>query len=165
MARIVRMEVVAPDDVDFEMPDGTKYRVSGDIPLPTMLRFAKLEQRLVKSEEELADLQSTDVLDEAAYEAAGELLIATLEELQDAVLGVLRVHTPGLAECPFSQYQIGRFLAYLRGALDDQLGEDELPPTTTPKTGNRAARRASPRSTGSTRSPSSTAGLRTPGKR
>lgn len=166
MARIVRMEVVAPDDVDFEMPDGTRYRVSGDIPLPTVLRFSKLEQRLVACQEEITNLQDDADADDAAYDAAGERMVQALEELQAEILRVLRVHTPDLEECPFSQHQIGRFLSYLRGALDDQLGDDATAPPTktpTPGTGNRAARRASTRSSGSQGSQKSSAGRRTPG--
>lgn len=150
MAKLVRMGIVSPPDVDFEMPDGTRYRVSGDISLPAMLRFARLEQRLVQSHEEMTTLQDTEGADDAAYEAAGERMIVALEDLQAEVLRVLQVHTPELTECPFSQYDIGRFLAYLRGALEDELGEDDAPPTKTPPTttGSRSARRASTRSSG-----------------
>lgn len=162
MARIVNLNVLAPEDIDFVMPDGATFRVSGDVPMETMLRLARLEQRMVECGAEIRILQAATPVDDEALEAASTAMVDGLEDLCDLILGLLRVHQPELEEVPFGQHQVSIFLAALRQSLDDEAGVDPTKPPST-KTGNRSQRRTSTRSTGSRPSSKSSASRRTTG--
>lgn len=163
MARIVHMDVLVPDAIDFDMGDGRVFRVNGNLPVQQMLTFAKLESRLEQSQAQAIALRDAD--DAEGFDAMGESIIATLDELCAEILAVLQVHQPELTECPFDQAQVGVFISALRGQIEEQLGPDPTQPSpeSAGKTApNRATRRSRP-SSGSPRSGSSSAGRRTTG--
>lgn len=148
MARVVNLGTFAPDDIDFVVGDGRKFRVSGSIMMESMLRLARVEQKW-----SIAGLEAKaaeDAQDVGALRAKSDEALAALEELMDEILVVLRVHSPDLEEVPFTQHEVAGFLAELRGALDEQAGVPPTsPPSPTGTTPNRAARRKSTPSSGS----------------
>lgn len=163
MARIVNLGILAPKDIDFVTGDGSVFRVSGSILMSSMITLARLEQSLAEVQAEAAALQERkDDEGQEGYRRAGADALDVLEDLQAEVLKLLQVHQPELEEVPFTQHELGAFLAALRSDLDEQAG---VPPTSPPSTttGNRAARRASTRSSGSRASSSSSASRRTTG--
>lgn len=160
MARIVNLGILAPEDIDFVTGDGRVFRASGSVLMSSMIQLARLEQSLADVQAEAAALSESG--DDEGYRRAGGEAIDVLEDLQAEVLKLLQVHQPDLEEVPFTQHELGAFLAALRSDLDEQAG---VPPTSPPSTPtvNRAARRASTRSSGSRASSSSSASRRTTG--
>lgn len=160
MARIVNLGILAPEPITFVTGDGSEYVVDGSVLMSSMIQLARLEQTLNDLQAEAAALGGAG--NDEGYRRAGGEAIDVLEDLQAEVLKLLQVHQPDLEEMPFTQHELGAFLAALRSDLDEQAG---VPPTSPPsaKTGNRAARRTSTRSSGSRASSPSSASRRTTG--
>lgn len=160
MARIVNLGILAPEPITFVTGDGSRYVADGSVLMSSMIRMARLEQSLADVQAEALALEKAG--DDEGFRRVGGEALDVLEDLQAEVLTLLQVHQPDLEEVPFTQHELGAFLAALRSDLDEQAG---VPPTSppSPKTGNRAARRASTRSSGSRASRSSSGGSPTTG--
>ena len=39
MARLVKLSVVVPEDIDFALPNGRRFRVPGDVPFDSILQI------------------------------------------------------------------------------------------------------------------------------
>lgn len=85
MARIIDLDVLAPDDLQVTL-HGETYLLPGDIPVPTML---DLERGMLAI--------STAADQEASVDA--------LEQLHDVVLDLFRIRQPGLEDLPLGLNQ------------------------------------------------------------
>jgi hypothetical protein len=112
MARIVKLSQLLPEDVVFELPDGTRLRAPGDPPLHLVLKIADLFDRSL-SEDETVGLE-------------------LLRELDEQVLALLRMRQPDLEQSPFGVLGVQHFVAELLSAYQFAAGEEEEDPTRGP---------------------------------
>jgi hypothetical protein len=110
MARIVKLSQLLPEDVVFELPDGSRVKAPGDAPLSLVLRIATLFQR---------------VQDE--QEGTGSVSLDALQELDSAVLELLRLRQPDLERSPFGVLGVCAFVGELLGTYETQASVDPTP--------------------------------------
>lgn len=140
MARIVKLGELLPEDFIIELPDGEQHTLPGDPPLQLILKIAELFER--SSEAEVGD------------EGVG---LEILRELDEQVLGLLRMREPEIESSPFGvlgvQHVVGALLhAYNFGEAEEEPSDEEDPPKPASK---------SKRSSGSPSSSTSSASRRT----
>lgn len=114
MARIIDLDVAAPDDVEV-VAHGETYLLPGDIPVPDYLAIVKAS--------------------EALDEAEGEGALEAAERLYERVLDLFRVRQPDMDRLPVGMGQLVRLIQSLYGVEPD-------PQTPSRQAGTRSGTRA-----------------------
>jgi len=141
MARIVNMEEVLPEDIEFHLPGGQKVFAPGDPPLELILRIADLFERSQNAGED--------------DEAIG---LEVLNELDAQVMRLLQMRDPDLTAQPFGVVGVQHFVAEClkQYGFAEETAEDPPPRAA-------SSRKRSPRSSGSRSSSRRSASSRTTG--
>jgi hypothetical protein len=143
MARIVKLGELLPEDIAFEMPDGSQILAPGDPPLQLLLKVAALFERSENSDD-----------------ANGNLGVEVLQELDAEILALLQMRNPDMVESPFGIIGVQHVVATLLEAYGFGVEgkADPTPPA-------RSRKPKSPRSSGSPRSSTSSTSRPTTGGR
>ncbi len=104
MARIVNLGALLPEDITFVLPDGAEFTAPGDPPLHLILKIAHLWEQT------------------GAEEGAALELV---QELDDEVLGLLRMRQPELQKSPFGVFGVQHFVSELLAQYNMLAGDEE----------------------------------------
>lgn len=133
MARVVKLSALLPEDIVIEMPGGQTFTLPGDPPLQAVLKIAALFERSAEA---------------AASEDGDEGIgIQVLTELDEHMLGLLRMRDPEIQESPFGVFGVQQVVAAVLEAYNFGTVENDDPPTRT-RTKAPADRKRSTRSSG-----------------
>lgn len=145
MARIVKLGQLLPEDIEFQMADGSKILAPGDPPIHQMMELVDVFEKLEK----------TNLESENGSEPGTEVGLTILRELDAKVLDLLRLRNPELEQSPFGVYGVQHFVVELLAAYNISAGIDPDEPNPTPASTEKKKKTTTPKSRQSSGSPSS----------
>jgi hypothetical protein len=140
VSRVVDLDALTGGGLEVVL-GGEKYDLPGDIPMPTMLMFLELEQRL---EETPADnvTEVAALLREMYDEILGLFQEANFETIDDPDEEGQQIEVP-VQRIPISMRQVPVLIRQVQAIYNEGLGDAAPPPQAEPRT---RSRKSSPRS-------------------
>jgi hypothetical protein len=153
-ANVINLEEVVPglSGTTFEMPDGKKYHVPGDLPTETVFKMLALFEELVSFEEKSATAMSKEA-SSASISKVREGLKAVTDRINEELLAIFRLSDPKLETLPFGSQTtavvLGEVFKALGLASDGGRQELPSPPPVAPRRGGKKTTKRSTKTAGS----------------